>query len=150
MTRRLEALFPGQDTYNDESVPSQFLQDFPRKIFWRDFQCYMRGESERASSLGALYLTNIQQFYERVANGGDEPVEMTAVLGQKPPGQHNRRCRSAVGHRQPRPLRFVIGRQWRRSAVGFHRHTAATTVRGSCFRGQFTITRSSKPSLTML
>ena len=30
-----------------------------------DFQCYMRGEGERASSLGALYLTNIQQFYER-------------------------------------------------------------------------------------
>ncbi len=35
------------------------------QIFWRDFQFYMRGDSERASSLGALYLTNIQQFYER-------------------------------------------------------------------------------------
>ena len=35
------------------------------KIYWGDFQCYMRGESERASSLGALYLTNVQQFYER-------------------------------------------------------------------------------------
>ncbi len=57
------------------------------EIFWRDFQCYMRGESERASSLGALYLTNIQQFYERATNGGDEPAEMTAVLGQKPPAQ---------------------------------------------------------------
>ena len=57
------------------------------EIFWRDFQCYMRGDGERASSLGALYLTNIQQFYERAANGGDEPVEMTAVLGQKPPAQ---------------------------------------------------------------
>ena len=34
------------------------------EIFW-DFECYMRGEGERASSLGALYLTNIQQFYER-------------------------------------------------------------------------------------
>ena len=45
----------------------------------------MRGDSERASSLGALYLTNIQQFYERAANGGEEPVEMTAVLGKKPP-----------------------------------------------------------------
>jgi len=58
-----------------------------REIFWRDFQCYMRGETERASSLGALYLTNIQQFYERATNGRDEPPEMTAVLGQKPPAQ---------------------------------------------------------------
>ena len=41
------------------------------EIFWGDFQCYMRGESERASSLGALYLTNIQQFYERAATSGE-------------------------------------------------------------------------------
>lgn len=58
------------------------------EIFWRDFQCYMRGEGERASSLGALYLTNIQQFYERATNSGDEPDIMTAVLGQKPPAQN--------------------------------------------------------------
>lgn len=45
----------------------------------------MRGESERASSIGALYLTNVQQFYERNGNGNDEPDEMTAVLGPKPP-----------------------------------------------------------------
>lgn len=67
-----------------------FLQDpvFPPdlQIFWRDFQCYMRGENERASSLGALYLTNIQQFYERAGGDkSDEPEEMTAVLGPKPP-----------------------------------------------------------------
>jgi type III restriction enzyme len=58
------------------------------EIFWRDFQCYMRGESERASSLGALYLTNIQQFYERGAASENEPDVMTAVLGQKPPAQN--------------------------------------------------------------
>jgi hypothetical protein len=29
-TRRREALSPEQDTYNDESVPSLFLQHFPR------------------------------------------------------------------------------------------------------------------------
>ncbi len=58
------------------------------KIFW-DFDCYMRGDPERASSQGALYLTNIQQFYERGDNGGDdEPEEMTAVLGSKPPTQN--------------------------------------------------------------
>jgi type III restriction enzyme len=57
------------------------------EIFWRDFQCYMRGEGERASSLGALYLTNVQQLYERQKGGQDEPEELTAVLGPKPPGQ---------------------------------------------------------------
>jgi type III restriction enzyme len=57
------------------------------EIFWRDFQCYMRGEGERASSLGALYLTNVQQFYERQNGEQDEPEELTAVLGPKPPAQ---------------------------------------------------------------
>src|ERR1700736_1829951 len=57
------------------------------QIFWQDFQFYMRGEGERASSLGALYLTNVQQFYERPDAGRDEPEELTAVLGPKPPAQ---------------------------------------------------------------
>jgi type III restriction enzyme len=47
----------------------------------------MRGAGERASSLGALYLTNVQQFYDRKNNGGDEPEELTAVLGPKPPAE---------------------------------------------------------------
>ncbi|MCL4535124.1 MAG: DEAD/DEAH box helicase family protein [Bacteroidetes bacterium] len=56
-------------------------------IFW-DFDCYLRGEAERASSQGALYLTNIQQFYERGGDADDgEPEEMTAVLGPKPPAK---------------------------------------------------------------
>ena len=58
------------------------------KIFW-DFDCYMRGDPERASSQGALYVTNIQQFYDRETNGDDdEPDVMTAVLGSKPPAQN--------------------------------------------------------------
>jgi type III restriction enzyme len=54
------------------------------RIYW-DFQCYMRGEAERATSLGALYLTNVQQLYDRPETNGDEPDVMTAVLGPKPP-----------------------------------------------------------------
>lgn len=58
------------------------------KIYW-DFDCYMRGDAERAHSLGALYLTNIQQFYERPQRDEDEePDIMTAVLGPKPPAQN--------------------------------------------------------------
>jgi type III restriction enzyme len=50
---------------------------------------YLRGDSERASSTGALYLTNIQQLYDRadVAGKNDEPDVMTAVLGSRPPTQ---------------------------------------------------------------
>ena len=45
----------------------------------------MRGESERASAHGALYLTNIQQLYERDdRRKQDEPEIMTAMLGAKP------------------------------------------------------------------
>jgi type III restriction enzyme len=44
----------------------------------------MRGEGERAHSDGVLFLTNIQQFYERPDREDDEPDAMTAVLGPKP------------------------------------------------------------------
>jgi type III restriction enzyme len=55
------------------------------EIFW-DFDCVMRGEGEKAHAEGTLFLTNIQQFYERPDRSNeDEPDEMTAVLGPKPP-----------------------------------------------------------------
>ena len=53
-------------------------------IFW-DLDCVMRGEGERAHSEGALFLTNIQQFYERPQRqDAEEPEALSAVLGQKP------------------------------------------------------------------
>ena len=53
-------------------------------IFW-DLDCVMRGEGERAHSEGALFLTNVQQFYERPQRqDGAEPDEISAVLGPKP------------------------------------------------------------------
>jgi type III restriction enzyme len=55
--------------------------------FW-DFDSYMRGDGERAHSDGALFLTNIQQLYERQTNGNsDEPEPMVGVLGAKPQTQ---------------------------------------------------------------
>ncbi|MBD3305735.1 hypothetical protein GF348_05115, partial [candidate division KSB3 bacterium] len=59
---------------------------FPKHfdLFW-EMECYMRGDSERTSSTGAFYLTNIQQFYERPARQKDqEPDIMTEMLGEKP------------------------------------------------------------------
>lgn len=57
-------------------------------IYW-DVQCYMRGEAERASSVGALYLTNIQQLYDAPTPKEDESAALTAVLGPRPaaPGE---------------------------------------------------------------
>jgi type III restriction enzyme len=79
---RLRTDFEGGRIFRGDPVVPPELQ-----IYWNDFQCYTRGEGERGSSLGALYLTNVQQFYERQDNGGDEPQELTAVLGPKPPAQ---------------------------------------------------------------
>lgn len=63
------------------------LPFIPRHLQWLwDMDYYMRGDTERAYTQGALYLTNIQQFYERnTGNGDDEPDVMTAMLGNIPP-----------------------------------------------------------------
>jgi len=65
----------------DPLIPKHFQ-------FWWEMEYYMRGDSERTNSAGALYLTNIQQFYERVSKSDyEEPDIMTAMLGSKPPSE---------------------------------------------------------------
>lgn len=57
------------------------------RMFW-DFDCVIRGDGERAHAEGTLFLTNIQQFYERVNKPQeDEPGAITAVMGKKPPAK---------------------------------------------------------------
>jgi len=76
---RLKTDFAGGRIFRaDPMIPPEL------DIFW-DMECYLRGDGERASSQGALYLTNIQQLYDRSDTGkSDEPDIMTAVLGMKP------------------------------------------------------------------
>jgi type III restriction enzyme len=76
---RLRADFEGCRIYRtDPVIPAEL------EVFW-DFDCYMRGDPERAGSQGALYLTNVQQLYNRSTSAdGDEVEEMTGVLGPKP------------------------------------------------------------------
>ncbi len=78
---RLKSDFEGGRIFtNDPLIPREF------NIFW-EFDCVMRGEAERAPAEGMLFLTNIQQFYERTErrnNGEDEPEIMTEMLGPKP------------------------------------------------------------------
>jgi type III restriction enzyme len=76
---RLRTDFAGGRIFHaDPIIPPEFAN------MW-DFQCYMRGEADRAHSEGALYLTNIQQLYERASEESDEPEEISNVLGEKPP-----------------------------------------------------------------
>ncbi len=63
----------------DPLIPKHFA-------WWWEMEYYMRGDTERTHSEGALYLTNIQQFYERGSRtADDEPDIMTTMLGPKPP-----------------------------------------------------------------
>lgn len=80
---RLKSDFVGGRVFKTDPLIPKSLE-----IFW-DFDCYMRGDSERASSQGALYVTNIQQLYERDETNNDEPDIMTMMLGPKPPAQTN-------------------------------------------------------------
>jgi type III restriction enzyme len=59
----------------------------PKHLKWLlEIDYYMRGDTERGSSTAALYLTNIQQFYERGnRKQEEESEEMTGVLGDIPP-----------------------------------------------------------------
>jgi type III restriction enzyme len=78
---RLRLDFAGGRIFRaDPIIPPEFLNTW-------DFECYMRGEGDRARSEGALYLTNIQQLYERQDEDDDEPKEMSDVLGHKPPSE---------------------------------------------------------------
>lgn len=78
---RLKSDYEGGRMFRaDPLIPREF------KIFW-DFDCIMRGEAERAPAEGMLFLTNIQQLYdrtERKKNGNGEPDIMTEMLGPKP------------------------------------------------------------------
>jgi type III restriction enzyme len=75
---RLRADFGGGRIFKaDPVIPPEF------SLYW-DLDVYLRGEAERTSSSGALYLTNVQQLHAREAED-DEPDPMTLVLGPKPP-----------------------------------------------------------------
>ncbi len=77
---RLKMDFAGGRIFRADPVIPKELE-----IFW-DFDCVMRGDAERAHSDGALFLTNIQQFYERTSRAaGGEPEAISNVLGSKPP-----------------------------------------------------------------
>jgi type III restriction enzyme len=74
---RLRLDFAGGRIFRaDPVIPPEFVNTW-------DFECYMRGEADRARSEGALYLTNIQQLYERPIEDDNEPKEISDVLGHK-------------------------------------------------------------------
>lgn len=78
--QRLATDFAGGRIFETDPVIPRDL-----RIFW-EFDCVMRGEGEKAHAEGTLFITNIDQLYEREPRGGDEePEAMSAVLGARPP-----------------------------------------------------------------
>ena len=77
---RLKSDFEGGRIFRlDPLIPREL------KISW-EFDCIMRGDAERAPADGMLFLTNIQQLYDRTERqkDDDEPEIMTEVLGLRP------------------------------------------------------------------
>jgi type III restriction enzyme len=77
---RLQKDFAGGRIFRTDPVfPKHF------ELAW-DFDCYVRGDAERAHTEGVFFLTNVQQFYDRPDKStSDEPEVLTALLGSKPP-----------------------------------------------------------------
>ncbi len=100
---RLRTDFAGGRIFQTDPVIPKETQ-----VYW-EMQYYMRGEAERASSLGAVYLTNVQQLYAGKATEDDEPDVMTAVLGPKPPAtmEHDTNFRERLLQRGDYPLLVV-------------------------------------------
>ncbi len=63
---RLKTDFAGGRIFRTDPVIPRELE-----IFW-EFDCVMRGEAEKAPAEGMLFLTNIQQFYERADRNGEQ------------------------------------------------------------------------------
>ncbi len=79
---RLKEDFAGGRVFRSDPIIPRELE-----LYW-DVDFYMRGDSERAGSSGAVYVTNIHQLYERREEGDEgEPDIMTQMLGRKPPAQ---------------------------------------------------------------
>jgi type III restriction enzyme len=77
---RLRADFAGGRIFRaDPVIPPELA------VYW-DHEVYLRGEGERASSQGALYLTNVQQLHDRPEPAA-EPDAMALVLGPRPPAR---------------------------------------------------------------
>jgi len=75
---RLAEDFAGGKVFKaDPVIPPEY------GILW-DLDVYLRGEGERMQSAGALYVTNIQQLYEK-AEDATPPNPVAALLGPVPP-----------------------------------------------------------------
>ncbi|MCW4015166.1 MAG: DEAD/DEAH box helicase family protein, partial [Candidatus Bathyarchaeota archaeon] len=91
---RLMSDFAGGRIFRtDPVIPPEFVNSW-------DYECYMRGDCERAHSTGALYLTNVHQLYERPTGDNNEPKEITDVLGRNPSN-----CVDSVEDFKPRLLK---------------------------------------------
>jgi len=77
---RLKSDFAGGLIFRSDPVMPRDLE-----ASW-DFDCVVRGDGERGHHEGTLFLTNIDQLYDRTdRTNQDEPAAMIAMLGARPP-----------------------------------------------------------------
>jgi type III restriction enzyme len=50
-----------------------------------EFDCYVRGQAEHGLSRGSLFLTNIQQLYEKTESSANDENPIEGILGKRPP-----------------------------------------------------------------
>jgi type III restriction enzyme len=97
------------------------------EVHW-DFECYMRGEGERAGSTGALYVTNVHQLYDRQSRVSAMPDAMAGVMGSDPKATPT--AADNFAERAARRGRVVVlndeahhthqDNQWMRAVYGLH------------------------------
>jgi len=128
--RLQEEFANGRIFKNDPLLPRHF------QLFW-DMECYMRGDAQRADSDGVLYLTNIQQFYERQSvSKTEEPTELTEILGNKPQAKKSESTDFAERIAQRNDLLLVLNdeahhthdedNEWNQTIRRLHSHNPIT------------------------
>ncbi len=85
-----------QSDFEGGAIFKKFPMVPPELMMFFDFSVYTRGQSERASSEGALYLTNIQQLYTRDVAAIEDDDPIGALMGAMPASTGDGEARSFV------------------------------------------------------
>ena len=83
-----------QSDFEGGAIFKKFPMVPPELQMFFDFSVYTRGQGERSSSEGALYLTNIQQLYARDVAAIEDADPIGAMLGAMPAATGDDEARS--------------------------------------------------------
>lgn len=139
---RLRTDFENEQIFRElPIIPPEWNQDW-------DFRTILRGESDPGSSWGTLYLTNIQQLYDRSDSGPINPID--AILGPRVQGDGAAKSESIVEMVQRHDDLVVINDEahhvhdddleWWKIIEKFHQDLVKRTGRGLIAQLDFSAT----------